>query len=376
MTRITPLFAVTAVILAWAGLAPGTAFAQDLAGQWQGTLQAGQALRIVFVITAGSDGYRTTMYSIDQGGQGISVSGPAVQNGTVRLSVTAIGGSYEGKLGADGRTIDGAWSQGGGSLPLVLTRATPDTAWALPAPPKPMATGVPARFEVASIRPSNPDAQGRLFTVKGRQVLTINTSLADLVSFAYNVHARQISGGPAWMENERFDIVGQPELEGVPNDAQLREMVRRLLEERFSLMTRVEKRDLPIYAIVVSSGGPKLARNDTNPNGLPSLLFKGLGVLPAVNASMDDFARAMQTAVLDRPVVNRTGLPGRYDFTLRWTPDDSQFRSFGVRIPPSTDPNAPPGLFTAIQEQLGLRLESTNGPADVYVIERAERPSN
>jgi uncharacterized protein (TIGR03435 family) len=84
----------------------------------------------------------------------------------------------------------------------------------------------------------------------------------------------------------------------------------------------------------------------------------------------------MQTAVLDRPVVNRTGLPGRYDFTLRWTPDDSQFRSFGVRIPPSTDPDAPPGLFTAIQEQLGLRLESTNGPADVYVIERAERPSN
>jgi uncharacterized protein (TIGR03435 family) len=238
-----------------------------------------------------------------------------------------------------------------------------------------MPDNVPARFEVASIRPSNPDAQGKLFTVKGRQVLTLNTTLADLVTFAYNVHARQVSGGPAWMETDKFDITGQPELEGLPNDRQLRELIRNLLQERFKLSMRTEKRDLPIYAITVAQGGPKLARNDSNPNGLPSLLFKGLGLLPAVNATMDDFARVMQTAVLDRPVVNRTGLQGRYDFTLRWTPDDSQFRSFGIRIPPSTDPNAPPGIFTAIQEQLGLRLESTNGPADVFVIDRVERPT-
>jgi uncharacterized protein (TIGR03435 family) len=80
--------------------------------------------------------------------------------------------------------------------------------------------------------------------------------------------------------------------------------------------------------------------------------------------------------VLDRPVVDRTALTGRFDFNLTWTPDDSQFREMGVRVPaPSNDPNAPPGLFTAIQEQLGLRLESTKAPVDVLVIDRVERPS-
>jgi uncharacterized protein (TIGR03435 family) len=137
-----------------------------------------------------------------------------------------------------------------------------------------------------------------------------------------------------------------------------------------------EMRDLPVYAITVGTGGAKLTRNDTNPNGLPSLLFRGLGVLPAVNATIADLAGVMQTAVLDRPVVDRTGLPGRYDFTLTWTPDESQFAGFGVRVPtPSGNPNAPPGLFTAMQEQLGLKMESTSAPVGVVVIDRVEKPS-
>jgi uncharacterized protein (TIGR03435 family) len=91
---------------------------------------------------------------------------------------------------------------------------------------------------------------------------------------------------------------------------------------------------------------------------------------------MTDLANVMQAAVLDRPVVDKTGLAGRYDFTLTWTPDDSQFRSMGITVPPpSGDANAPPGLFTAIQEQLGLKLESTSAPADVLVIDRLEKPS-
>jgi uncharacterized protein (TIGR03435 family) len=91
---------------------------------------------------------------------------------------------------------------------------------------------------------------------------------------------------------------------------------------------------------------------------------------------MADLAGVMQAAVMDRPVVDRTGLEGRYDFTIQWTPDESQFAGLGVRVPPpSGDPNAPPGLFTAFQEQLGLKLESTRAPAEVLVIDRVERPS-
>jgi uncharacterized protein (TIGR03435 family) len=290
--------------------------------------------------------------------------------------VTTVGGTFEGRLSADGTSMIGTWSQGGGSLPLTLVRATRATAWALPAPPAPMATDKPAVFEVATIKPSNPAATGKLFTVKGRQVITINTTANDLISLAFDVHARQIVGGPPWMENEKFDINGQPQGQGMPNQTQLKEMVRKLLEDRFKLVLRRDTRELPVYAIVPAASGPKLTRNDTNPDGLPSLLFKGLGVLPAVNASMADFARVMQTAVLDRPVVDRTGLSGRYDFTLTWTADESQFRNMGVRVPPpSNDPNAPPGLFTAVQEQLGLRFQSANAPVDVFVVDGVERPS-
>lgn len=360
-------------------LSASAAQAQNLAGNWQGTLAAGpQQLRVVFVLTANAagGGYTATMYSIDQGAGGLAANA-TVQGQTVRFTIATINGTFEGKLSPDGNTIDGNWSQGGGSAPLTLARATKETAWALPAPPRSMAADAPTTFEVVSIRPSNPDAPGKLFTVKGRQVLTINTTLADLITMAYNIHTRQIAGGPAWMESDKFDVTGQPQAEGVPSTEQLRALIRSMLTDRFKLTVHTEKKELPAYAIVVGNNGPKLTRNDTNPNGLPALLFKGLGMLPAVNATMDDFARVMQQAVLDRPVVNRTGLQGRYDFTLNWTPDESQFRSMGVRVPPpAPDGSGPPGLFTAIQEQLGLKLESTNAPVDVIVIDSVEKPSN
>jgi uncharacterized protein (TIGR03435 family) len=178
------------------------------------------------------------------------------------------------------------------------------------------------------------------------------------------------------MTSDPYDVTGLPGAPGIPNQEQLRGMVRQLLEDRFQLAFHRETRDQSVYAIVMGEGGHKLARNDSNPQGLPSLLFRGLGMLPAVNATMADLAGVMQAAVMDRPVVDQTGLEGKYDFTIRWTPDESQFAGLGVRVPPpSDDPNAPPGLFTAFQEQLGLKLESTRAPAEVLVIDRVERPS-
>jgi uncharacterized protein (TIGR03435 family) len=315
------------------------------------------------------------MYSIDQGAQGVPAT-VTVQGSTVRMAMSGIGAAFEGTLTADGNTLAGTFTQGGKPLPLSLQRATPDTAWAIPQPPKPMAADAPAVFEVATIKPSNPNTPGKLFTVKGRQVITINTTLSDLITFAYEVHARQVTGGPGWAASDKFDITGQPEAQGVPSMVQLRAMVRQLLTDRFKLAFHREKQELPVYAIVVGPAGHKLTKNDTNPNGLPGLLFRGLGVLPATNATMADLAGVMQTAVLDRPVVDRTALAGRYDFTLRWTPDESQFSGLGVPVPaPSNDPNAPPGLFTAIQEQLGLKLDATRAPVEVLVVDAVARPS-
>ena len=358
-------------------LSAGVATAQNLAGNWQGTLQAGpRSLRIIFAVSAGDGGaLRGVMYSIDQGGQGIPATVTA-QGTAVRMVAAGANITFEGSLSADGNSINGNFTQGGNAIPITLQRATKDTAWAIPEPPKPMAADAPLAFEVATIKLSNPDAPGKLFTVRGRQVLTINTTLNDLVTFAYDLHVKQITGGPDWAGSQKYDITGQPEAPGIPSITQLRGMIRLMLADRFKLAFHREPREMPVYAIVVGPNGHKLTKNETIPNGLPGLLFRGLGVLPVTNATMGDFAGVLQTAVMDRPVVDKTGLTGRWDFQIRWTPDESQFVSMGVRVPPPTnDANAPPGIFTAFTEQLGLKLDPTRAPVDVLVVDKVEKPS-
>jgi uncharacterized protein (TIGR03435 family) len=231
-------------------------------------------------------------------------------------------------------------------------------------------------FEVATIKPSSPETQGKYFTVRGRRFLTGNTTLSDFITFAYGLHPRQITGGPAWLETAKYDLNAQPDGEGQPNDRQWKIMVQKLLADRFQLAFHRDKKELSVYALVIGKTGSKLTKSEGDPNGLPGLFFRGLGVLPARNATMADFAGVMQTAVLDRPVVDQTGLPGRFDFELKWTPDEFQFGGLGVKVPPPSDSaTAPPDLFNAMQEQLGLKLVSTKAAVEVLVIDRVEKPS-
>ena len=365
--------------IAFIALSAGALHAQDLAGTWQGTLHAGQELRIVIKISnADGGGLKAVMYSIDQGAQGLAANTVTLQGSTVRISIPGIGGSYEGTLSADRTSIAGTWTQGA-PLTLNLKRVTSDTAWTIPEPaarPKPMAADASPTFEVATIKPTKPGTQGKLMTVRGRAFTTINTSLSDLVTFAYDVHPRQIAGGPAWLEAEKYDLTAQPEGDGQPNLKQLKTMVQKLVADRFKLSFHRDKKELSVYAIVVTKTGSKLTKSEGDPNGLPGLFFRKLGVLQVRNATMADFAGVMQNSVLDRPVVDQAGLPGRYDFTLTWTPDDSQFGGLGITVPPPTDDAAaPPGLFTAIQEQLGLKLDATKAPVEILVVDRVEKPS-
>ena len=154
-------------------------------------------------------------------------------------------------------------------------------------------------------------------------------------------------------------------------------MVQKMLADRFKLSFHHDTKELSVYVLSVAKGGPKLAKSEGDPNGLPGLFFRGRpGDLGVRNATMADFTGLMQSAVLDRPVVDQTELKGRYDFTLNWTPDESQFAGLGAKIPPPTDTaNAPPNLYTAIQEQIGLKLEATKAPADVMIIDHVEKPS-
>jgi uncharacterized protein (TIGR03435 family) len=355
--------------------------ATDISGTWQGTLHAGQDLRLVVKITkADGGGYNSVAYSIDQGGAPIPVAKTTLDGGTVKMAVTAIGGTYEGKLSADGNSIVGNWSQGPNPLPVTYTRATPATEWTIPPPPvqlPPMAADANPSFEVATIKPSKPDDQRKAFIVNGNQFHIINQPLTQIVSFAFDVQAKQVIGLPDWADTDKYDIDGKPDGEGAPNGKQWKIMIQKLLADRFKLAFHKDKKELSVYVLSVTKTGSKMTKNDSAPNGLPSLFFQGgLGKLNVRNALMTDFTGLMQGVVLDRPVVDQTGLTGRYDFSLNWTPDDSQFAGMGARIPPPTDAaDAPPNLYTAIQEQIGLKLEATKAPADVMVIEHVEKPS-
>jgi uncharacterized protein (TIGR03435 family) len=356
----------------------GALFAQNITGTWQGTLSAGRDLRTVIKISNEGGSLKAVFYSIDQGGGGLN-GAVTLEGSSVKMSLPGIGGAYEGKLEADGSSITGTWRQGPQPLLLNLKRATPETAWAIPEPPpqpKPMDSNANPVFEVATIKPSRPDAQGIGIRVQGRQFSTLNTTLNDLIKFAYGIHAKQIIGAPPWGESEKYDITAVPEAQGVPNDKQLRTMVQKLLADRFQLKFHRDKRELSVYTIVLEKTGHKLTKNESNPNGLPGLGLRGLGNLVIRNANIGDFAGLLQSLILDRPVVDQTGLSDRFDFTLLWTPDEFQFAGLGNRgAPPPPADGAAPDIFSAFKEQLGLKLDSTRAPAEVFVIDGVEKPS-
>ncbi len=243
-------------------------------------------------------------------------------------------------------------------------------------PPAPAIASL--EFDVATIKASNPNMPGKQFMAKGHEFVTLNTTLNDLITFAYGVHTRQLADGPTWMATDKFDLDGKFAGETQPTDAQWKLMIQKLLKDRFALSYHRQPRELSVYALTVAKGGPTLKKSEADPNSLPGMGFRGFGNMPVSNATMADFAAMMQGLVLDRPMIDSTGLTGRYDFTLKWTPDDSQFigmRPPGMPLPAADSPNAPPSLFTAIHEELGLKLEAAKAQVDVLIIDHVEKPS-
>ena len=129
-------------------------------------------------------------------------------------------------------------------------------------------------FEVATIKPSKPEERFSLLVNRSGMMNTTNTSLSDLIKFAYGVHPRQITGGPAWMETEKYTISAKPDTAGMPNPDQLKAMVQKLLSERFELVFHRDKKELPVYAITVTKTGHKLTKAD-NPLGPSRVQWRG-----------------------------------------------------------------------------------------------------
>jgi uncharacterized protein (TIGR03435 family) len=252
-------------------------------------------------------------------------------------------------------------------------------------------TGTGLTFEVASVKPADPQEQRvAIRIVPGGGLNLIGVSLKQMIAFAYNVRESQISGGPGWLNSERFDIIAKSPRSESPSDPrqmnadqrkvlenQLRERTQALLEERFQLRIDRETKELPVYALTVGKNGHKLKQSEAVGPGVRQHLSVGRGHLSANGVPLESLANGLANLV-GRPVLDETGLPGNFDFTLEWTPDGG---SLGPP-PPGARPEASapsdlsgPSIFTAVQEQLGLKLESKKGAVDVIVIGRAEKPS-
>jgi bla regulator protein blaR1 len=260
------------------------------------------------------------------------------------------------------------------------------------------ASKVPA-YEVASIKPDKSGTDLTMLRTTPVGFNATNVPLKMLIQHAYGVEDNQILGAPSWLGSARYDIeakVSSSETDALHNlgPDQRRLMLQPLLADRFQLKVHTEVRELPVLALVVAKGGPKLHEakpGDTYPNGIkgfdgeaggPGLMHMGPGQLTAQGLPMSSVAQLLSQQ-LGRTVHDKTGLTGKYDFTLQWTPEAGGSPMMkgpdagqqGPGGPPSPADNGGPSIFTAIQEQLGLKLESQKGPVEVLIIDHVETPS-
>ena len=262
------------------------------------------------------------------------------------------------------------------------------------------------RFEVASVKQNLSDDRRSFAVQPGGRLVVTNFALKDLIAAAFGMADIQalvperILGGPDWVGSERYNIDAKASTEfqfapgGPPQEALL--MLRSLLEERFKLVTHRDTREMPIFELVVlrkdRTLGPNLHKSSIDCDAMfaggraappPAAPRKPLDPLPcrfvggparsvAAGVTMQQFAAHLSNH-LQRFVVDKTGLTGRFDFNLGWTPEKMPTGTPPPGIPP-VDPNGPP-LVTALQEQLGLKVEAAKGPVDVLVIDSVEHPT-
>jgi uncharacterized protein (TIGR03435 family) len=242
------------------------------------------------------------------------------------------------------------------------------------------AQSVPARpkfdvFEVATVKPVEADASsGRIFKMDGpHRWIATNFTLKNLIALAYDLNPRTINGGPEWIESQRFNIEATVPGDVRPTRMEQMQMLRALLVERFALKFHRVDKEFSIYELTVAKGGAKL-KTAAEPDAVAQLVgvvYPGKIEVPAKSVTMDDFVAMLQRATLDRPTVNKTGLAGKYDFTLDWAPDETQY---GGEVPKAPEDAPLPPLFEAIQEQLGLKLTATRGMVSAMVVDAVVKP--
>jgi uncharacterized protein (TIGR03435 family) len=226
------------------------------------------------------------------------------------------------------------------------------------------------QFDVISVKPGKDNMTRVQFTADGMRGLSVTTQFLLFEGFG-GINQNQVIGAPSWSTSDGFDIEAKVAAADLPTLAKMtfeqrRTMFQQILTDRFKLAAHHETRELPIYQLVVGKNGSKLKESSPDdpaakPHG-PNMMF-GQGKVTATDGSVSMFISALSRQ-LGRIIIDKTGLTGRYDFTLEWTPENA-----------APSEQSAPDIFTAIQEQLGLKLEPAKGPVDVIVIDHIERPS-
>jgi uncharacterized protein (TIGR03435 family) len=261
-------------------------------------------------------------------------------------------------------------------------------------------------FEVASVKPNvTGDHRVSIMTQPGGRFVATGVSLKTLIGFGYGVRDFQILGGPDWLDDDRWDVEARSQEDSIPavgptdpnTPGPVALRVQSLISDRFRLNIHHDTKEFAVYELSIAKGGPKLKlsedqsaiqppergsppppvpqRGEPMPRGSMRM---GRGELEATGVSLLGLVRAL-SAQLGRTIIDKTGLKGLYDFKLQWIPDMNQgvglFGRTGPESPPPAADPAGPSIFTAIQEQLGLRLESARGPVEVIVIDSVQKPS-
>jgi uncharacterized protein (TIGR03435 family) len=254
-------------------------------------------------------------------------------------------------------------------------------------PTKPDPTVVIPQFDVISVKPGKDSMTRMQFTPDGLRGSGVTVRFLLYEGYG-GINHEQVIGEPAWSNTQGFDI----EAKVAPADAaalgkmtfeQRRTMFRSILTDRFKLVVHHETRELPIYVLSVAKGGPKLKSSAPDDSAAPAPRRMGvmitLGKVTANDAQLSTLVTVLSRTI-GRTIVDKTGLTGNYDFTLEYAPEEGGPQPTGAgaaagsALPPSPSDSAP-SIVTALKEQLGLKLDSTEGPVDVIVIDHIEKPA-
>jgi len=222
-------------------------------------------------------------------------------------------------------------------------------------------------FDAATVKPNNSGSSSSGTESTNGLLRITNQTLLRMIQYAYNLHDFQISGGPAWVRSDRYDVTARPE--GSVHEKQMREMLQSLLSERFHLQFHRQTQEGPIYALLIGKNGPKLQPALESDNSGISSNSTAVMTMKGTHVTMEEIAASLANRV-GRSVIDKTSLSGRFDFELSWVADLTL--AAGTRDP-GADVSGP-SIFTALQEQLGLRLDSQKGPIEMLLIDHAEKP--